>query len=170
MTCCILSVFIQCNAPCVLYQETQANCSSAHCGCSDPFLQAEANCLLCQTKTPEDQVTVQILFDGMFDRGRRKYESESLIVCVLQRRSLSVRRTMSPLIFTLTSRRRLRSLSRSSIVKVQVRAVLLACPASRIIYASFGRPPKHPKGLLGFANHRRTHRISYCPCLCCFLS
>lgn len=83
MTYYILSVFIQCNAPCVLFQETQANCSSAHCGCHDPFLQAEANCLLCQATAPEDEVSVQILFDGMFGRGRRKYESESLIiVCV----------------------------------------------------------------------------------------
>ncbi|KAF8500694.1 hypothetical protein JB92DRAFT_890546 [Gautieria morchelliformis] len=41
----------------------QANCVTPHCGCTVPFLRAQGNCLVCQTNTPQDAATVQLLLD-----------------------------------------------------------------------------------------------------------
>jgi hypothetical protein len=93
MTRCILSLFfIQCNATCAIYNAAQANCTTPHCGCNAPFLQAEGNCLVCQTTTPEDAATVQFLLDGMVDKIGFNFRTDS----VLQRRSVNatVRKSM----------------------------------------------------------------------------
>jgi len=52
-----------CNSTCTNFQELQANCNVPHCGCTVPFVQAQGECLLCESTTPQDDAAVQYLLD-----------------------------------------------------------------------------------------------------------
>ncbi|KAF8491121.1 hypothetical protein JB92DRAFT_3147741 [Gautieria morchelliformis] len=60
-----------CSVPCAQYAEAKSNCSTAHtahCGCTVSFLQAQGNCLVCPTTTPQDAAAVQFLLDAEIDQ------------------------------------------------------------------------------------------------------
>ncbi|KAF8491122.1 hypothetical protein JB92DRAFT_3007061 [Gautieria morchelliformis] len=57
------SAIAECNARCANFQALRANCTTPHCGCTVSYLSTQGNCLQCQTGTPQDAATVQILLD-----------------------------------------------------------------------------------------------------------
>ncbi|KIJ36941.1 hypothetical protein M422DRAFT_50767 [Sphaerobolus stellatus SS14] len=63
---------IECSNICADYAALEQECQSPHCGCSDSFISAQGYCGLCQTNSPSDAATVQLLLDAETAQCRRE--------------------------------------------------------------------------------------------------
>ncbi|KAF8532456.1 hypothetical protein JB92DRAFT_3138419 [Gautieria morchelliformis] len=66
-----------CSVYCARYQNAMVNCTSPHCGCTVPFLQAQGECLVCQTTKPQDAAAVQFLLDAEISQSAAIVQSAS---------------------------------------------------------------------------------------------
>ena len=150
----------------------EANCDTLHCVCTVSFLQAQADCFLCQLEydtqeddnAPKNEAGVQFTLDGM---GATLCQFLGVSNPVFQRRWPGVTVKVSRLIFSLISRQLLLRSSSSSIGIVQVCAEMVNF--HWLYWSSFDSSPKNPDCLLGFANRGRACRDGCGPSILCFL-
>ena len=111
----------------------EASCDTPHCVCTIPFLQAQADCFLCQLEydtqednnTPKDEASVQFTLDGI---GATPCQFLGVSNPVFQRRWPGVTVKVSRLTFSLISRQLLLRSSSSSIGIVKVCAKMVNSP------------------------------------------